>query len=315
MPNANLIVLAGATGDLGERLARELVARGAEVRALVRPDVSAEKLQPLRHLGIAFVEVDYDDAAALTSACRDAGCVVSALSGLHDVVVGRQSQLLDAAVTAGVPRFIPSDYAIDFSEVPEGSNRNLDLRREFKRRLDAAPIAATSVLSGAFMDMLTGQAPIILQKQKRILYWGNADQQMDFTTRDNVAAYTAAAALDPETPRTLRIAGDQVSARDLVTIMSDVKGETFKLFRPGGLGLLGMMIKVTKMLAPQPDALYPPWQGMQYLRNMFAGEGKFGQLDNARYPDIRWTSVHDMLDEHFKQAERPLPDLAPQTAV
>jgi uncharacterized protein YbjT (DUF2867 family) len=313
MTDRNLIVLSGATGDLGERIARELVARGAEVRALVRADAPAEKLQPLRHLGVVFIEVDYDDASALTSACRDAGCVVSALSGLHDVVVVRQTQLLDAAVSAGVPRFIPSDYAIDFDETPEGSNRNLDLRREFKRRLDAAPIAATSVLSGAFMDMLTGQAPIILQKQQRILYWGNADQPMDFTTRDNVAAYTAAAALDPTTPRTLRIAGDQVSARDLATIMSEVKGEDYKLFSPGGLGMLGIMIAVAKTLFPQPNALYPPWQGMQYLRNMFAGEGKFSAVDNTRYPGIRWTSVHDMLDEHFRET-RAAAGVRPQTA-
>ena len=41
-----------------------------------------------------------------------------------------------AAVDAGVPRFIPSDFAIDFTKIPEGGNRNLDLRREFHRRLE-----------------------------------------------------------------------------------------------------------------------------------------------------------------------------------
>ena len=35
-----------------------------------------------------------------------------------------------------------------------GENRNFDLRREFRSRLLAAPIASTSVLVGGFMELL-----------------------------------------------------------------------------------------------------------------------------------------------------------------
>jgi uncharacterized protein YbjT (DUF2867 family) len=38
-----LIVLAGATGNLGGRVARELRQRGAAVRAIVRPGTSADR--------------------------------------------------------------------------------------------------------------------------------------------------------------------------------------------------------------------------------------------------------------------------------
>ncbi len=129
-----------------------------------------------------------------------------------------------AAVAAGVPRFIPSDYAVDFTTIKEGSNRNLQWRREFRKMVDAAPIRATSVLSGAFADMLTGVAPLILFRQKRVLFWRDADQPMAFTTMDDVAGYTAKAALDPEAPRFLRIAGDTVSSRELAAIMTDISG-------------------------------------------------------------------------------------------
>jgi len=188
MPGAT-VVLAGASGDLGERVARALVARGATVRALTRPD-----------------------AEAMRSACAGADCVVSTLSGLRPVIVDAQTQLLQAAVAAAVPRFIPSDYSIDYTAIPAGSNRNLDLRREFMERLNGAPIAGTSVLNGAFADMLTGTAPLILFNRRRVLYWHDADQEMDFTTMDDAAAFTADAALDAGAPRFLRVAGDQVSA-------------------------------------------------------------------------------------------------------
>jgi len=211
------------------------------------------------------------------------------------VIVEAQRALLDAAIKAGVPRFIPSDFSIGFTQFPPGENRNLDLRREFHKRLDKASIRATTIFNGAFTEMLRGQMPLILFKRKRVLYWGDADQRMDFTTIDDTAAFTASAALDPSTPRFLRIAGDQISARELAAVASEVTGKEFRLFRAGGLGMLGMLIKVARTVAPGEKELYPAWQGMQYLRNMFDGRAKLAPLNNDRYPDIEWTTVRDVL--------------------
>jgi hypothetical protein len=234
----------------------------------------------------------------MTTACSCASCVVSALQGLRDVIVETQTVLLDAAIKADVPRFIPSDYSIDFTKFPHGENRNLDLRRDFHKRLDKTSISWTTIFNGAFADMLTGQMPLILFKWKRVIYWGDADQRMDFTTVDNTAAFTASAALDPSTPRFLRIAGDQLSARELTTVVSEVTGKQFRLFRAGGLGMLGTLIKVARTLAPGEKELYPAWQGMQYMRNMFDGRAKLEPLDNDRYPSIRWTTARDVLSAH-----------------
>ena len=56
--------------------------------------------------------------------------MVSSLAGLRKVIIDAQKVLLDAAIAAGVPRFIPSDYSLDFTRFSDGENRNLDLRRE-----------------------------------------------------------------------------------------------------------------------------------------------------------------------------------------
>jgi uncharacterized protein YbjT (DUF2867 family) len=294
---ASPIVLAGATGNLGGKIATSLLARGASVKAIVRKGGEPERTKELRQRGATVVEVSYESRPELARACKGASCVVSALSGLRDVIVDAQTRLLDAAVEAGVGRFIPSDYAVDFTKLPEGSNRNFDLRREFKERLDRAPIAATSILNGMFMELLVGPAPIILFKLKRILYWENPDQLLDFTTIENTAEFTAAAALDQSTPRLLRIAGDVRSARDLAIIASEVTGDQFRILRGGGLGRLGGLIAIMRALTPGSDAVFPPWQGMQYLHNMFEGRAKLAPLDNERYPDIRWTRVGDILKQ------------------
>jgi len=181
------IVLAGATGDLGGRIAAALGRRRVAFRVLTRPGRPAALLPGLAAVGATVVEVDYDDATALRNACDGASCVVSALNGLEPVMLGMQGKLLDAAVAAGVPRFIPSDYSLDFTKTRPGENRNLDLRRRFMERIDGLPIKATSVLNGAFADLLAGAAPIVLSEQRKILYWGSADQPLDFTNKDDVA--------------------------------------------------------------------------------------------------------------------------------
>jgi uncharacterized protein YbjT (DUF2867 family) len=293
----SLTALAGATGHLGGLVAEALRERGARVRAIVRPDTTADKLESLRSLGATVVIADYADPAQLTRACDGAACVVSTLAGLRDTMVDAQTALLDAAVAAGVPRFIPSDFAIDFYRMPDGYNRNLDWRREFSQRLESRPIAATSILNGMFMELLAGQAPFILTRFHRVVYWEHPDQPMDFTTIHDTAAYTAAAALDPATPRFLRIAGDVASARDLAAIATDVHGSRFKLFRAGKLSRLEKLIGFVKRVAPGRDEVYPPWQGMQYMHNMYDGRAKLEPLDNARYSGLAWTSIRELLAE------------------
>lgn len=296
------IVVAGATGDLGGRITRVLRKLGARVTALVRHGTTPAKIEPLGALGITIARVDLSSRSEVAAACAGASCVVSALAGLRDAIVDAQTILLEGAVRAGVPRFIPSDYSIDFTRFPAGQNRNLDLRREFHARLDKAGISATTIFNGAFTDLLTGQMPLILFKLRRVLYWGSADQRMDFTTIDDTAAFTARAAMDPSTPRFLRIAGDQLSARELVAVVSELTGERFRLLRAGSIGMLRVMIKVARTIAPGGGKeLYPAWQGMQYMCNMFEGLAKLEPLDNDRYPDIRWTTARDVLKRHLSR--------------
>ncbi|NYD91275.1 NmrA family NAD(P)-binding protein [Sphingomonas melonis] len=289
------IVLAGATGDLGHRILSALVRRRVTVRALVRVGTSPAKLEAVRAAGGTPVIVDFDDGDALTRALAGTECVVSAVNGLAPIMLGLQGRLLDASVAAGVARFIPSDFSLDFTQTRPGDNRNMDLRRAFLARADAAPIRVTSILNGAFADLLTGQAPIVLHALHRVLYWGSADQPFDFTTKDDVADYTADAALDREAPRFLRIAGDEISPRDLAMLMTRLEGRRWALLRAGGIGRLSALIRLVRALTPRSDAPFPPWQGMQYLRDMASGRGKLQTLDNARYGKTEWTRAEAVL--------------------
>jgi NmrA-like family len=296
---ANIILVAGGTGNLGERIVKMLLSKSAEVRVLVRSGSNKTIINKLEELGAKIITINSWTVEEIVPTCTNVSCVVSALSGLCEVIIDAQKILLDAAIAALVPRFIPSDYSLDFTKFHPGENRNLDWRREFHQYLDTTAIAATTIFNGAFADLLTGQMPLILFKQKRILYWGNADHQMGFTTINDTATYTAHAALDATTPRFLRIAGDLVSPREISTIMTQISGEKFRLFRAGGRGLLSTIIKIARTISPGKTELYPAWQGMQYMRNMIDERSDLPVLDNDRYPFIYWATVKDLLSLHY----------------
>ena len=289
------ILIAGATGNLGFRIAKVLAEKGAKVRAIVRGSSDVEKVSELEKLGIEVIVVSNWNLMQLTEACEGITCVVSALAGLRDVIIDSQKILLDAAISAKVKRFIPSDYSLDFTKFSDGENRNLDLRREFHRYLDTCPIESTSIFNGAFSELLPDQMPFILLKPKIILYWGKADFKWGFTTMDNTAEYTANVALDTNTPRYLRIASDTINPREMRQIAMEVYGKPFKMFSPGGKKLLGFLIKMIRKFSSSENELYPAWQGMQYMHNMIDERSFIDTYDNQRYTNIHWLGMKDYL--------------------
>ncbi|MBI3233996.1 MAG: NmrA family NAD(P)-binding protein [Bacteroidetes bacterium] len=290
-----IIVIAGATGNLGGKIVKALLSKDVEVRAIVRLETDVKKIKDLEQKGVKVFQVDTSNISEISKHCIGAHCFVSALAGLKETVIDAQKIFLDAAVEAKVQRFIPSDYSSDFTNLIEGQNRNLDLRRKFHEYLDTAPIKATTIFNGPFMDLLTTDMPLILFNKQRILCWGDANQIIEFTTTDNIAEYTAAAAIDDNTPRYLRIAGDRLSCNDFVKLLTELTTKKYKIFRPGGIGLLNFLIKMTRFFSPSKNELYPAWQGMQYMRDMMEGRIVFQEYDNNRYPNIQWTSVKDFL--------------------
>lgn len=296
------ILVAGATGNLGGKIVNALIEKGADVYAIVRSSTDTKKINELKEKGVKVSQIDTSNIKEVTEACIGMDCVVSALAGLRDVIIDTQKVLVDGAIEAKVPRFIPSDYSTDFTNLIEGKNRNLDLRREFHKYLANKPIAVTTIFNGPFMDLLTGDMPLIVPQITRIVYWASPNEVMDFTTTFDVAKFTANVALDSNTPRYLHIAGDRVSSKDVRDIVSNIMGKEFKMFRVGNIGFLDILIKISKMISPGTDDLYPAWQGMQYMRDMMEGRVRIQSYDNDRYPNMRWTTVKEFLiSENIKE--------------
>ena len=78
-----MIYITGATGFIGERLARRLIARGEQVRCLVR---SPQRGQKLQQLGAEFIVGDVTDVGVHQAGLRDARLAFH-LAALYDIGV------------------------------------------------------------------------------------------------------------------------------------------------------------------------------------------------------------------------------------
>lgn len=292
------VAVAGAAGGLGQLVALALAKRSVAVKALVRPNTDSSRTEKLRNAGVTITPIDLAAVPALTKELIGAICVVSTLQGLRDVIHTAQGKLLEASVAAKVPRFIPSDFSLDFTKTKVGSNRNLDLRREFHATLQKSGIAWTSILNGGFMDLMVGDSPMINHKGRKVAYIGSTTQLLDFTTMVDTAAYTAAVAADPNpTPNFLRIASATVNIEDIAQAQTIVEGVKYKPNWIGTVGSMEFMIRVMRFFGGEND-VFPAWQGMQYMVNMFSGAGKLDPIDNDRYPDVQWTKIEDFFREN-----------------
>lgn len=312
-----IIVVAGARGNLGKLVYEALLSRARAdrqavlVRGLARKTGAPPTSESPSDAGsqrLTIVPVDYESSDELRRACEGAYTVVSALQGHTDVIVGAQSRLLSAAIHAGARRFIPSDFSLDFTLLPEGANRNFDTRRAFHREAEAlvrsskSNIEITSIFQGAFTELLATGWMLVDYGKRRIGYFGSPDTVMEFTTTPDTAEVTAAAALDARaTPKKLLVAGARLTPRQLQELVSRVTGVPFGLKRLMPLGMLDFVIKAMRLFRPgKKDELMPTWVGMQYAYCMAVGTASPQQLDNGRYPDIRWTSPDETVRKAFE---------------
>ncbi len=294
------ILVAGATGNLGNRICKELVKRDADVIALVRHSTDPEKIKTLQEAGVKIIEANLDNVDEIAKACAGIHCVVSALAGLGDVIVDLQKRILDGALQAGVPRFIPSDFCTDYNDLVPGENRNFDLRRDFKSYIDSTDIKASSIFNGAFADILKYNTPVLNLKDKSIAYWGEkVDWKLDFTTMDDTAAFTAEVALDDNAARDLQIASFQISPAMLWADVKEITGQEFRLQQLSSLEEFAQFIKKQRADNPAGEhELYAKWQQAQYMYSMFSTQHK--RLRNKQYENLTWTTGLEYLRSFVK---------------
>lgn len=148
------------------------------------------------------------------------------------MIVDRRTALPEAAVGRH-PAFRPVRRYGRLHEDEARSKSRFDLRREFVARRSRPDRRHLDPQRRAPGHAGRRDADYPSRHTLRSVL-GDADQPLDLTTGDDVAAYAAAIALDRDTPTILRIAGETVSVRGIADAMTSITGERYRTLKAGG---------------------------------------------------------------------------------
>ena len=276
------ILLIGATGMLGGRIAANLLSqRAAQVRLMVRSTQDA-KLKPFMDLGAELIEGDLAEASSLDRATEGVDVIVSAVQGGPDVIIDGQVALAKAGKGNGVRRILPSDFALDLFKATRGEHMMFDLRARADAQISEVGLEQVNVLQGAFMDMfLPGRGAIDLDVGT-VGFFGDGNQPIEVTSVEDTAKMAARVALDRDVPAgKFAFAGDRISFREAGDIVAKQTGRSIKPISYGSeADLRGAMAAAD----PQKQVM------LAYLLYMTNGQTALSDLQNDRYPDMRFES-------------------------
>jgi uncharacterized protein YbjT (DUF2867 family) len=223
-----MILVVGASGFLGGLIARSLLERGEQVRALDRGSGASDGLA---EAGAELVPGDLKDPESLRAACDGVDAVVttanSAMRGGVDTVesVDRQGNaaLVDAAVSAGVTRFVLTSM---LGASPDSPAPFVRAKAEAEQHLRESSLAWTVLQPNAFMDVwfpavlgpaLAGQ-PVTLV--------GEGRRRHSFVAVRDVAAHAVSVLTGGSAEReTLAIGGPEaLSWSDVVGVLEEEVG-------------------------------------------------------------------------------------------
>lgn len=158
-----MIVITGATGNIGSKTAANLLAKGKQVKVIGRND---EKLERLKKLGAEIEKGDLHDAAFLSEAFKGAEAVLLLIpSNLHsDNIRKFQDEIGEAQITAiknsGVKNviFISSQGAQDIENTGIVSGLG---RQELRLNKLPEDVNVISLRASYFMENLFNQIGVI----------------------------------------------------------------------------------------------------------------------------------------------------------
>ncbi|HVG47283.1 MAG TPA: NmrA family NAD(P)-binding protein [Rubellimicrobium sp.] len=298
------ILLVGATGHLGSRVAHHLQREpGTLLCLLARPTglsdpAKARTSGDLFDNGAEVIEGDLADPASLDRAARGAAVVVSCVQGGPETILDGQIALAEAARRQGVRRVLPSDFALDFCDGPTEPHLPFDLRSQADARIAQGGLEVVHVLNGGFMDVVAAPFAGILDREAgAIRFWGTGEERFDLTSVEGTARFTARAALDRDLPSgKFAVSGSRLSFHEMADAVEAATGQPLRRESLGSVEEPRRELEDTTARNPNPYARI----GERYQLFMLTVP-PLRDLQNDRYDGLRPESFHDFAQRQFGQ--------------
>lgn len=197
-----MILVVGATGELGMAICRRLRDRGLNVRGLVRSTSDPLKVNHLKGMGVEIIQGNLRDRQSLDTACRRVDTVITTATitlsrqpddTIQNVDQAGQLRLVDAAQAAGVNRFIYVSYS-----------KNLDTdsplttaKRSVEKHLMQSGMNYTILRPSYFMEVWLSPIVGFDYPNAKATIYGSGNSKLSWISRGDVAAFAVASVDHP----------------------------------------------------------------------------------------------------------------------
>lgn len=271
------VVIAGASGSVGSVALQKFIDSGKfNIRVLKRAG-SDSKLPE----GVEVVEVDYSSLESLTAALKGYEVVISTLTTL---AIDAQTTFIDAAIAAGVQRFIPSEFG---SNLDNASVRKLpvftqkvQIQEILKEKAKTTQLTYSFLYNAAFLDWGLQHNFILAHADSKPTLFDGGEAEFSATTLGTVGEALVGIVSHPEETknRAVYISDIFITQKKLLELAKKVAPE--RPWEPVVVPLDVVTAKADERLA---KGLYDMETFAPYLfRAIFdpKSEGKFVKNDN-----------------------------------
>jgi len=232
------ILVAGATGLLGNAICQRLSAAGKSVRALVRESSDPSRVSKLRAAGVETIIGDVRDRASLDRACQGVSAVIctvssmpfSYLPGVNDIQstdLNGIINLIEVAQANHVSQFIYTSFVTNTD-----INFPLqDAKRAVEQKLKDSGMIYTILRPSYFMEVWLSPSVGFDPANAKAVIYGTGQNPISWISLQDVAQFAVASLDHPAAKNaTLALGGPEaVCPSDVVKIFERANERSFEL--------------------------------------------------------------------------------------
>jgi uncharacterized protein YbjT (DUF2867 family) len=235
---SSTILVAGATGLLGNEVCRQLRAKNLPVKAMVRTTSDPVKIEQLTKLGVQVVHGNLQNKEAIYKALQGVETVITTVSsmpfsykpGENDIQLVDENgmiNLIDASKSSGVNHFIYTSIASSFDIEFPLSNA----KRKVEKYLQKSGLTYTILLPGCFMEVWLSAAVGFDALNGKVNICGIGTNPLSYISYKDVAKFAVESISNHSLKNVaIELGGPQnISQLDAVKIFEDVLQKKIEL--------------------------------------------------------------------------------------
>ncbi|KAG2319040.1 hypothetical protein Bca4012_054697 [Brassica carinata] len=307
MANKSSILFIGGTGYIGKYIVEASARSGHPTLVLVRNSTltspsRSTTIDNFKNLGVRFLLGDLNDHTSLVNSIKQADVVISTVG--HSLL-GQQDKILSAIKEAGnVKRFFPSEFGndVDRAESVEPAKSAYATKAMFRRRIEAEGIPYTIVscnfFAGYFLPTLA-QPGATSPPRDKVIIMGDGTPKAVFNKEEDIGTYTIKAVDDPRTLNKIlyvRPPMNTYSFNDLVSLWEKKIGKTLERIHVPEEEILNQIREASPPLNVLLSLCHCVF--VKGGQTNFEIEPSFGVEASELYPDVKYTTVDEILDNY-----------------